>query len=119
MLGGTSDTSQLCEHGFYYWVMFRDELIQYSDENPVVGRYLGPAIDAGLKITDKIMKSNGEVVHCSTYCGLKEDENTNQDQILLRKEFDNSIRDNLLPAISPYNFPEVNLEDMPLYDIYE
>ena len=45
MSGGTSDISQLCEHGFYDWVMFRDEPIQYSDENPVLGRYLRPEIN--------------------------------------------------------------------------
>ena len=28
MLGGTSDISQFCEHGFYDWVMFRDNPIQ-------------------------------------------------------------------------------------------
>ena len=56
MLGGTSDISQFCEHGFYDWVMFRDELIQYPDENPVLGRYLGPAMDVGPEIMTKIMK---------------------------------------------------------------
>ena len=42
MLGGTSDISQFCEHGFYEWVMFRDDPVQYPDKNPVLGRYLGP-----------------------------------------------------------------------------
>ena len=40
MLGGTSDISQFWEHGFYDWVMFRDEPIQYPDENLVLGIYL-------------------------------------------------------------------------------
>ena len=31
MLGGTSDISQFCEHGFYNLVMFRDNPIQYLD----------------------------------------------------------------------------------------
>ena len=47
MLGGTSDISPFCEHEFYNWVMFRDDQIQYSYKNPMLGRYLGPAIDAG------------------------------------------------------------------------
>ena len=33
MLGGTSDIRQFFEHLFYDWVMFRDEPIQYPDEN--------------------------------------------------------------------------------------
>ena len=79
---GTSDISQFCEHGFYDWVMFRDNPIQYPDENPVLGRYLGPAIDAVPAMTDTIMKANGGVVHRSTYRGLKEDEKYNQYHLL-------------------------------------
>ena len=81
MSGGTSDNSQFCEHGFYDWVMFRDNPIQYPDENPVLGRYLGPEIGVGPAITAKIMKANGKFVHRSTYCGLKEDFNSNQAHI--------------------------------------
>ena len=58
-------------HGFYDWVMFRDELIQYHDGNPVLVRNLGPAIDVGTEMTAKIMKVYGEVVHQSTYHRLK------------------------------------------------
>ena len=93
--------------------------IKYPDENPVLGRYLGPAIDAVPAMTDTIMKANGGVVHRSTYRGLKEDDKSNQSHVLIRKEFDNSIRDKLGPYISPDNFPDVNLEDTPLYEIYE
>ena len=71
MLGGTSYISQFHDHGFYNWVMFRDDPIKYPDENPVLGRYLGPAIDVGTAMTANIMKGNGEVVHRSTYHGLK------------------------------------------------
>ena len=35
ILGGTSDISKLYEHGFYDWVMFRDDPIKYPDNNPV------------------------------------------------------------------------------------
>ena len=63
MLGRTSDIIQLCEHGFYDWVMFRDEPIQYPDENPVLDRYLLPAIYIGLEMTAKTIKANGEVVY--------------------------------------------------------
>ena len=73
-MGGTSDISQ-------FWVMFRDEPIQYPDENPILGRYLGPEIDVGPEMTAKIMRVNGEVLHQSTYRGLKEEEWTNQSRI--------------------------------------
>ena len=47
MLGGTSYISQFYEHGFYDWVIFWVEPIQYPDKNPVVDRYLEPEIDVG------------------------------------------------------------------------
>ena len=66
MSGETSDISQFSELVFYQWFMFRDNPIQFPDENPVLGRYLGPALYAGTEIIAKIMKDNGEVVHRST-----------------------------------------------------
>ena len=46
--------------------MFRDDPIQYPDENLMLGRYLGLSIDVGPEITAKIMMANGEFMHCST-----------------------------------------------------
>ena len=43
----------------------------------------------------------------------------NQAHISLRKEFDNSIREIFGPDIYTDDFPDVNLEDTPLYDMYE
>jgi len=45
--GETSDISQFCEFAFYDWIMFRDQPVAFLDDNPVLGRYLGPAIDVG------------------------------------------------------------------------
>ena len=70
-------------------------------------------------MTAKIMKANSETVHRSTYRGLEEDEKSNQAHISLRKELNNSIRDRSGLEILPHNFPDVNLEDTPLYDMYE
>ena len=54
-----------------------------------------------------------------TYHGLKEYEKSNQVHISFRKDFDNSIRKIFGPYISPDDFPDVNLEDTPLYYMYE
>ena len=64
--------------------MFREKPIQFPDENPVLGRYLGSAVDAVLAITAKIMKVNGEVFHQSTYRALKENYNPNLAHISLQ-----------------------------------
>ena len=70
MSGETSDISQFADLAFNQWVIFRDKPIQFPYENPVLGRYLGPALDFGPAMTAKIMKENGEVVHRSTYKAL-------------------------------------------------
>ena len=70
-------------------------------------------------MTANIMKVNGEVVHWSTYHGLKEDKWKNQAHISLRKDFDSKFKDGFKPDVSPDDFPDVNLEDTPLYNMYE
>ena len=80
---------------------------------------MGPEIDVVPEMTAKIMTVNGELVHRSEYCGLKEDKRSNQTHKLLWKDFDSNIRDKFGPAISPDYFPGVNLEDTPLYEMYE
>jgi hypothetical protein len=62
MSGETSDISQFCEFAFYDWIMFRDQPVAFPDDNPVLGRYLRPAIDVCPALTAKILKANGEVV---------------------------------------------------------
>ena len=57
-------------------------------------------------------------MHSSTYHGLKEDNNSNQDHTFLIHELDRNTRDKFGPDTSPDNFPDVNLEDTPLYDMY-
>ena len=85
----------------------------------MLGRYLELAIDVGPAMTAKVMKGNCEVVHRSTHHGLKKQERTNQAHLLLWKDFDSNIKDRFGPDISPDNFPDVNLEDTTLYEMYE
>ena len=119
MSGKTSDISQFSELAFYQWVMFRDDPIQFPDENPVLGRYLGPALNVGMEMTSKITKDNGEVVHSSTYDALTESEAQNSAHISRKETFDKNISVKLGPDVPPDDFPEINLEDTPLYDLYE
>ena len=74
MSGKTSDISQFCEFEWYDWVYFRDSAVSYPEDKLVLGRYLGPSIDAGPALTAKILKKNGEIVHRSTYRGLAPEE---------------------------------------------
>ena len=70
MSGETSDISQFFELEWYEWIMFRESEVSFPEYNMVLGRYLGPSIDIGPDMTVKILKSNGEVVHWSTYQAL-------------------------------------------------
>ena len=65
-------------------------------------------------MTPKIMKVNGEVLHPSTYCGLKEDEWKNQAHIYLSKEFGSNIKDRFGLDVSLDYSPGINLEDYTL-----
>ena len=117
--GETADISQFCELSFYEWVMFRDEPVQFPDENPVLGRFLGIAIDVGPAMTAKILKQNGEVLHRSTYRGLTDAELANQAHIKLREEFDEAIGHKFGADCTPEDFPDVALEDTPHYNKFD
>ena len=70
MKGQASDISYICEFSWYQWVMFHDGPVQYTADNIVLGRYLGPTRYVGLAMTAKCLKANGEVVPRSTLRAL-------------------------------------------------
>ena len=99
--------------------MFHDEPVRYPDDNPVLGRFLGIAIDVGPAMTAKILKFNGEVVHWSTYRGLTDAEVINQAHIKSREEFDEAIGTKFGADCSPEDFPDIALEDTPHYNKFD
>ena len=57
MTGKASDISHLCEYDWFDWVMFCDgTYVSYSDDNLVLGQYLGPTPDVGPAMCAKILK---------------------------------------------------------------
>ena len=62
--------------------MFRDQPVAFPDDNPVLGRYLRPAIDVGPALTAKTLKANGEVVYRSAYRALTDVEQANAAHVL-------------------------------------
>ena len=71
ILGEKAGISIIEDHAWYDWITFYDPVgKQFSEENMYLGRYLGPAIYVGPTITANSLKSNGEVVHRSTYYSL-------------------------------------------------
>jgi hypothetical protein len=113
MSGETSDISQFCEFAFYDWIMFRDQPVAFPDDNPVLGRYLGPAIDVGPALTAKILKANGEVVYRLTYHALTDVEQANAAHVCRRIEFDLNILDKFGPETTPDDFLDLDIPDTP------
>jgi hypothetical protein len=119
MSGETSDISQFCEFAFYDWIMFRDQPVAFPDDNPVLGRYLGPAIDVGPALTAKILKANEEVVYRSTYRALTDAERTNAAHVSRRVEFNHNIQDKFGPETSPDDFPDLNIPNTPEHNNFD
>ena len=68
MMVDTADISIIVDNACYNWIKLYDTVIKTPPEdNTYLGKYLGQAIDAGPDLTEKILKSNGEAVHLSTY----------------------------------------------------
>ncbi len=90
MTGNTADISHIAEFGWYDWVMFRDNVSSFPDDKLILGRYLGPAIDTGLALTAKILKSNGVFVCRSTLRHLTDEELHSAFHMEMRRKFDES-----------------------------
>ena len=119
MLGETSNISQFCEFAFYDWIMFHDQQVAFPDDNSVLGRYLGPAINVGPALTAKILKANGEVVYQLTYHVLTDGERTNVAHVLRRVKFNHNIQGKFGPKTSLDDFPDLNIPNTPEQDNFD
>eukprot|EP00956_Cyclotella_meneghiniana_P018312 scaffold30420_cov55-Cyclotella_meneghiniana.AAC.1 len=75
--GETADISPFCEFGFWEWVMYRDKGVAFPNDKLVLGKCLGPSIDVGLAMTQRIMTAKGDVVDRSTVRSLTPEEKVN------------------------------------------
>jgi hypothetical protein len=98
--------------------MVRDDgkHVAFPNENPILGRYLRVATDAGPAMTAKILKANGKLIYCSTYPGLLDSELASPAHIALREEFDANMENKWGPDCTPDDFPDVALENTPHYN---
>ena len=115
--GETADISQICQHSWYDWIMFRDTTISFPDDKLQLGRYLGPSIDIGPAMTAKILKGNGQVVHRTTYRGLTPEEQDDPNHQRLRESFDKEVTGKLGPKMSPHDLTDADA-DTPEYETY-
>ncbi len=115
MTGNTADISHIAEFGWYDWVMFCDNKPSFPDEKLILGCYLGPAIDTGLALMAKILKSNGVFVCRSTLRHLTDEELHSPVHIDMRCKFDESTELHLGPVALPQDFPAEDLTPDPTY----
>jgi hypothetical protein len=107
MTGETADISQICQFGWFDWVMYHDPA-KFPDNKMILGRYLGPAIDVGSMLTCKILLPNGQYVCRSTLRHLNNDERNSEVHKAQRLQFDQAIK-KLGPKAQPIDFDEQNL----------
>ena len=109
MTGTTADISHISEFGWYDWVMFQDNTPTFPEDNIVLGRYLGPAIDMGGMMTAKILKGNGQFIYRSTLRHLTKEETESSAHTDRRQRFDKSIADTLSPGTVDADFDPKDL----------
>ena len=89
--GETANITHICEFGWYDWVYYRENAVTYPDDKWDVGRWLGPSMDIGPALCAKILKSNGQRVHRSSYHHLTEDEVNSPNEKEKRQLFDRLV----------------------------
>ena len=93
--GQTVDISPFVECGWCDWVKWFDSRAKYPAEREVLGRWLGPSVDVGPAMTSKILKSNGQILHLSSFRKLTEDEMQDKGELKRMEIFDNCIKKQL------------------------
>ena len=68
MYGETSDIDQFSDLGWYEWIYFIDNTVQFTDENIVLRIYLVPIIDIGPVLTAIILKKRVSVTYIHLLC---------------------------------------------------
>jgi hypothetical protein len=117
MTGSTANISQICEFGWYDWVMFQDNVPTFPDVKLILGRYLGPATNVGSALTPKILKSNRQTICRSTLRHLNNEEIHCPIHQELHRVFDETIANHLGSNATDQDFPAEDLT--PDYNFFD
>jgi hypothetical protein len=85
MSGETADISNLCEHEWFQWIWYRDEISPFPNDSKTLGRYLGPAKSVGPEMCCHILKPNGRIIQRTTVGAITPAE-FNEDALQSRME---------------------------------
>ena len=92
VMGYTPDISELVEFNWYDWVWYYDPT---KPERVQIGRWLGPAHNAGQGLAYYVLNENAEVVMRSSVTTLKESEVGSQEIQERQKTFTNNIEEKI------------------------
>ena len=88
VMGYTPDISELVEFDWYQWVWFNDPV---SPGRTQLGRWLGPAHNAGQGLAYYVLNEKGEVVMRSTVIPVRDDELLQPPMVERQKAFSDAI----------------------------
>lgn len=92
--GDDDDISHLCEFHWFQWCWFYTPS-KGDTVKKHIGRWLGPAETVGEILCAKILQSNMQVMHRTTYMPLSEEDLRNPEVTELRKKFDAVVTERL------------------------
>ena len=114
--GETANITHICEFGWYDWVYYKENAVTYLDDKWHLGRWLGPSMDIRPALCAKILKSNGQRVHRSSYHHLTKDEINSPTEKEKHQLFDRVVEQKLGEAAQSTDFGEGY--EMPTYKPY-
>jgi hypothetical protein len=118
--GQTADISPFVECHWYEWVKYWDNYAMYPDAKEQLGRWLGPSIDTGPAMTAKVLKSNGQLLHLSSYRKLTEEEMANPIELKERDEWDRQLTKKLGGPVTDADLQSIDIDvPTPEYDLYD
>ena len=112
--GKTANITHICEFSWYNY--YKENTVTYPDDKWHLGRLLGPSMDIRPALCAKILKSNGQRVHRSSYRHLTEDEINSPMEKEKRQLFNRVVEQKLGEAVQSTDFGEGY--EMPTYEPY-
>jgi hypothetical protein len=110
LTGDSPDISEILVFGFYDWIKFY-EPAPFPQQRETLGRWLGPAHNVGQALCFYILKSNGQIIACSTVCALTDMETHDPTELLSRQDFDNSVKE-YIGSFDPTLIADIPIDDL-------
>ena len=97
-MGQTADISAICLIEWFQWVMYYEPTETYPNIKWTMGRYLGPSLDVGTAMTQKILKANGEFFSRNSVRSWTEEEEHNESLLKARRQFMEELEEAMGPG---------------------